>query len=103
MGKPYQSQDPDNLDQRFSDEEVEASQTLNETVHSRGKRQASHPCVKKWYYNNSFKFWEAKCHRAALSCLPSIPRSGFPKCIPVYEAVTHGKFTLRRTKSCTCA
>ena len=92
MGKP--SQDPDNLDQQFSDEEVEASQTLNETVHSRGKRQASHPCVKEWYYNR-FKFKEAICHRAALSCLPSIPRSGFPKCVPIYEAVNHGKLTLR--------
>ena len=103
MGKPYQSQDPDNLDQQFSDEEVEASQTLNETVHSQEKRQASNPCVKKWYYNKRFNDTEAICHRVSISCLRSIPRSGFPKCVPVYEAVNHGRLTLRRTKSCTCA
>ena len=47
LGKPHQSQDQDNLDQRFSDGAAKPSQTLNETVHTREKREASHPCVKK--------------------------------------------------------
>ena len=79
---------------------------VNETSQSRGKRDVnvlygiadlcdvrqSHElsnsgCVRAWLYcnYNQMKLKEPQCATHSVACLPSVARSGFPQCKPVYN------------------
>ena len=123
MGKPYQSQDPDNLDLKLTDGEIKP----NETTRTRGKRQSRltlanvcpsiqavgstkpplNSCVKHWNFCPKYNLVEPECNRISFACRSNINRYGFPKCNPVFMSVTINSGTpdekqLNLTKACTC-
>lgn len=125
MGKPFESQDPDEIFQRYSEEELEPSHAVNETLGARNKRQVpvslktacpgmyqcdsisrtpnSNPCVKGWYYCPKYNVYEAVCKLLYFSCPKSIVTIGTAKCQPVKKSINSGNKILTITKNCRCA
>ena len=125
MGKPFESQDPDEIFQKYSVEEIEPSQAVNETLSARNKRQvhvpislrtacpgkykkspsisSSYPCVETWYYCPKYNVYEAVCRLLSFGCLENIATIGAAKCIAIKESINRGNKTLTITKDCQCA